>query len=108
MPLIMMKKSTKRANLPRQSQFHKTFVKDWKRLNQSGRYNMLEVKKVMALLIANDEPLPSEYLDHALKGEYSDTRECHIGGDFLLIYLIDEPQNLIIFLRLGTHAELFK
>ena len=44
-------------------------------------------------------------LDHSLKGEWSDHRECHIGGDFLLIYR--EEIDWIIFVRAGTHAELF-
>ena len=59
----------------------------------------------MLLLIANDAPLGSEWLDHALKGEWSDHRECHIGGDFLLIYQVAEDRiNLV---RAGTHSELF-
>jgi mRNA interferase YafQ len=28
-------------------------------------------------------------LDHSLKGEWADHRECDIGGDFLLIYEVD-------------------
>jgi mRNA interferase YafQ len=43
---------------------------------------------------------------HPLKGEYSDCRECHIEPDWLLIYLIKETS--IIFIRTGTHADLFK
>jgi mRNA interferase YafQ len=36
-------------------------------------------------------------------------RECHVGGDFLLIYRIDESAKppLIVFVRAGTHADLF-
>jgi mRNA interferase YafQ len=44
-------------------------------------------------------------LDHALKGEWADHRECHIGGDFLLIYQLEG--TAINFVRAGTHAELF-
>ncbi|WP_328984097.1 type II toxin-antitoxin system mRNA interferase toxin, RelE/StbE family [Thiorhodovibrio winogradskyi] len=39
-----------------------------------------------ALLIAKDAPLGFEWLDHPLKVDWADHRECHIGGDFLLIY----------------------
>ncbi|MDO4626862.1 MAG: type II toxin-antitoxin system YafQ family toxin [Pasteurellaceae bacterium] len=99
---------TKRANLPRQSWFTKAFEKDWQRLNKSGRYDMHALKKVMQLLIANDEPLPAEYVDHELKGSLAGSRECHIGGDFLLIYQLDETNNGIVFTRTGTHFELFK
>ena len=36
----------------------------------------------------------------------SDHRECHIGGDFLLIYRIEAAA--IAFVRAGTHSELFE
>ena len=60
----------------------------------------------MLLLIANDAPLGAEWLDHSLKGAWADHRECHIGGDFLLIYRLDG--NTLIFVRAGTHSELFE
>jgi len=60
----------------------------------------------MLLLIANDGPLAPEWLDHPLKGDGTAYRECHIGGDFLLIYHLDGPS--LNFVRTGTHAELFE
>jgi mRNA interferase YafQ len=44
-----------------------------------------------------------------LKGEWAGYRECHIGGDFLLIYKLDAGSkvDLIVFVRTGTHADLF-
>lgn len=100
----------KRATLPRSTDYTKTFHKDWQRLTHSGRYNMKTLKQVMLLLIANDEPLGEEWLDHALSGNWSDHRECHIGGDFLLIYRLEKQgkQDMVIFVRAGTHAELFE
>ena len=65
----------------------------------------------MLLLIANDAPPGPERRDHALKGSWAPFRECHIGGDFLLIYRIDDtdrPSGAIYFARAGTHAELFE
>lgn len=103
-----LKIASKRASIPRLFTLHKQFKKDWERLNRSGRYDMYALKQVMLLLIANDQPLPAEYLDHELKGEYQGFRECHIGGDFLLIYYVDEKHNEIEFARIGTHSELFK
>lgn len=95
----------KRAVLPRAADFTKSFIKDWNRLSCSGRHNLWRLKEVMFLLIANDKPLGPEWLDHPLKGNWCDHRECHIGGDFLLIYRIED--NVIIFVRTGTHATLF-
>jgi mRNA interferase YafQ len=82
-------------------------MKDWERLSRTGRYDMNRLKEAMLLLIANDAPLGAEWLDHALKGEWGEYRECHIGGDFLLIYKLDSKDNVILFSRVGTHAELF-
>ncbi|MBN8765450.1 MAG: type II toxin-antitoxin system YafQ family toxin [Thiobacillus sp.] len=91
--------------MPRASDYTKSFLKDWERLSRSGRYDMHRLKEAMMLLIDGDAPLGAEWLDHPLKGEWIDHRECHIGGDFLLIYQLDG--NTINFVRTGTHAELF-
>ncbi len=58
-------------------------------------------------MLANEIPLPKKYRAHALKGIYAGYTECHIQGDFLLIW-IDKNSNTIALLRLGTHSELFK
>ncbi|MBL8521084.1 MAG: type II toxin-antitoxin system YafQ family toxin [Betaproteobacteria bacterium] len=98
--------ASKRANPPLSSDATKAFRKDWARLTASGRFDLQRLKEVMLLLIANEAPLGPEWLDHALKGEWADHRECHIGGDFLLIYKSGEDQ--IVFVRAGTHADLFR
>jgi mRNA interferase YafQ len=97
--------ASKRVTPQRESDSAKSFRKDWDRLSQSGRYDMGRLKEAMMLLIANDSPLGQEWLDHPLKGDWADHRECHIGGDFLLIYQIEG--NVINFVRAGTHADLF-
>ncbi|WP_419862394.1 type II toxin-antitoxin system YafQ family toxin [Candidatus Palauibacter sp.] len=102
--------ASKRTNLPRRVDYARLFLKDWKRLSRSGRYDMNRLKAVMLHLIANDAPLGPERRDHALKGAWADYRECHIGGDFLLIYRVDDtdgPGGSVYFARAGTHAELF-
>ncbi|MDI9333508.1 MAG: type II toxin-antitoxin system YafQ family toxin [Cytophagales bacterium] len=94
-----------KANPPLDSSCSKQFLKDWENLLHSGRYDMQKLKSVMLLLIANDAPLPPQYKDHQLIGDWKDHRECHIGGDFLLIYFLGKRS--IIFARAGTHSELF-
>ncbi|PNQ77235.1 type II toxin-antitoxin system YafQ family toxin [Erythrobacter sp. SAORIC-644] len=108
-----MKKAaaSKRTALPRTIGYAKSFLKDFVRLSRSGRYDMKKLKQVMLLLIANDAPLGPEWKDHALKGEWQGHRECHVGGDFLLIYRVEDipaPGGGIFFTRAGTHSELFK
>lgn len=102
--------SSKRARIPRSADYTKFFLKDWERLSHSGRYDMNKLKEVMLLLIANNEPLGPEWLDHPLGGDWDGHRECHVGGNFLLAYKIENSNKfeLIIFVRTGTHADLFE
>ncbi|MEH3047202.1 type II toxin-antitoxin system YafQ family toxin [Sphingomonas adhaesiva] len=102
--------ANKRARHPRACRYAKAFTKDWDRLDRSGRYDMRQLKSVILHLIANDVPLGPEWKDHPLKGDWASYRECHIGGDFLLIYQIDETMGksgTVYFARAGTHSELF-
>ncbi|MYN19918.1 type II toxin-antitoxin system mRNA interferase toxin, RelE/StbE family [Rugamonas sp. FT107W] len=104
-PTILKKTAPARKVVPpRQVDYKKPFLKNWTRLERSGRYDLSRLKQAMMLLIANDEPLGAEWREHALKGEWADCRECHIGGDFLLIYRVDECS--VSFIRTGSHAEL--
>lgn len=102
--------SSKRTSPPRLSDHTKKFSKDWARLSESGRYDMKRLKEAMLILIGNEHPFGPEWLDHPLKGEWADHRECHIGGDFLLIYQlhVSGSSEMVIFVRAGTHAELFE
>jgi len=69
---------------------------------------MAELERVMELLAAG-QMLPPEYRDHPLRGEWADCRDCHIRGDWVLIYRIGKtPEGEeLIFIRTGTHSELF-
>lgn len=101
--------ASKRASLPRAADYAKSFLKDWERLSRSGRYDLNRLKQAMMLLIANDAPMGAEWLDHPLGGSWHGHRECHIGGDFLLVYRLDDSQKppALVFVRAGTHTELF-
>jgi mRNA interferase YafQ len=54
---------------------------------------MRRLKEAMLLLIANDGPLGPEWLDHPLVGDWKGHRECHIGGDFLPAYKLDDRRS---------------
>jgi len=99
--------ASKRAAPPRECAYTSRFRKDWERLSKSGRYDMTRLKHVMMLLVANDEPLGAEWKDHPLRGPWAGYRECHIGGDFLLVYKLTEDGDTVIFTAAGTHTELF-
>lgn len=106
-----MAKTDKRAKHPRACDYAKAFSKDWDRLSRSGRYDLAQLNAVMLVLITNDTPLDAEWKDHALKGKWASYRECHVGGDLLLIYRVDDgagKSGTIIFVRTGTHSKLFR
>ena len=50
--------------------------------------------------------LSEKYRLHKLIGNYKGCWECHVDGDFLLIW-IDEAADIIKAVRLGSHSELF-
>lgn len=55
--------------------------------------------------LAIPAPLPPGNKDHGLSGNWTGFQECHIQGDWLLIYRIDG--NDLYLTRTGTHADLF-
>ena len=91
MPSTKKPARAKRAAPPRRVDYTKAFLKDWERLGRTGRYDLARLKTAMLLLIAGDAPLGPEWLDHPLQGPWWEHRECHIGGDFLLIYRLADP-----------------
>ena len=106
-----MTRSDKRAAHPREAKFSTAFRKDWERLSRSGRYDMRRLKQAVMLIIANDGPLGPEWRDHPLKGTWAGHRECHVGGNFLLVYFLDNDSGQhgrVVFVRAGTHSELFR
>ena len=81
------------------------YRKDLKRYRNKPQ-KLAALKQVLELLI-NEQPIPQEYYPHMLQGEYKGCMECHIQGDFLLIW-IDEVNDIIELVRLGSHSELFR
>ena len=60
--------------------------------------------EVVRLLVA-DAALPPRNSDHALGGQWSDCRDCHIRPDLILIYRKPDGETLEL-VRLGSHSEL--
>ena len=61
--------------------------------------------------LAVPNPLPEQYRDHYLKGEYAGYKECHIEPDWLLIYdyeAHDYAEQQLLLVRTGSHAELYE
>ena len=80
------------------------FEKDYKKALKSGR-DLARLKRVMTW-IASEQEMPTELRDHKLVGNYQGRRECHLAGDWLLIYKLEA--DTVIFERTGSHSELLK
>lgn len=90
--------------------YHRFFKKDIERDKKSGHYSTEDftlLKEVMSTLL-DEEVLHKKYQNHLLKGEWDGSYECHIKNDWLLIYRVDTLTHSLIFIRLGTHAQIFK
>ena len=82
------------------------FRRDYKRVMKRGM-DMRILDQVITAL-AMGETLPEKNKDHALSGQWSGHRECHILPDWLLIYQIDGNVLVLTLTRTGTHSDLFE
>lgn len=85
--------------------YQAAFKKDYKRIVRRG-YDVRLLEKVIGLL-AEQKPLPEQYHDHNLTGNYAGCRECHITPDWLLIYEVDGNELILYLTRTGSHSDLF-
>ena len=81
------------------------FKKDFKVIVKRG-YNVSLFEDVLSML-RQEVTLPEKYSDHALRGEYTGHRECHITPDWLLIYKKENDMITLSLTRTGTHSDLF-
>ena len=84
--------------------YTKQFEKDLKKMEKRGR----PLKKIKGIIkkLVNEERLDARNKNHKLIGNYKGRRECHIEGDWLLIYKLTDSE--ITFERTGTHSDLFE
>jgi mRNA interferase YafQ len=79
------------------------FRHDVRRMVKSGKD--ISLLEAIVRLLCNQQTLPPRNKDHALVGNWTGCRECHLTPDWLLIYRI-EPTELVL-LRTGSHSDLF-
>jgi mRNA interferase YafQ len=80
-----------------------------KHLKQIAKRNIDNVKKINDVVnsLQKGETLEAKFKDHALVGNWTGHRECHILPDLLLIYKIEENILILELVDTGTHADLF-
>ena len=81
----------------------KQFDKDITKAKKRNK-NLDKLWSIVELLSKN-KPLLDKHRKHKLVGFKQDTFECHIEPNWLLIWLIED--NDLILVRTGTHADLF-
>ncbi|MDP3962292.1 MAG: type II toxin-antitoxin system YafQ family toxin [bacterium] len=87
--------------------YNKKFKSAYKKIIRSGRFDIERFQKIVAFFVEGID-LPVQYRDHALTGNLSGRRECHISGDTLLIYEVYVEKKIVVFDNIGNHAQLFK
>jgi mRNA interferase YafQ len=86
----------------------KDFEKSFRKISRSGLSLKTREKLEFVIdAIAIEKKLDTKHKNHRLKGELRDYCECHIAPDLLLIYKIEEEENLLILVDIGSHAQLF-
>jgi len=81
------------------------FKKDLKLAKKRG-FDLSLLNEVVDIL-ASETPLPTNFRDHELIGNYAGFRECHLKPDWLLIYRIEAEDLVLMLFRTGTHSDLF-
>jgi mRNA interferase YafQ len=82
------------------------FRKDYKLAIKRGLN--IELLESVVKELAAGMPLQEKNRDHALSGDWSGFRECHILPDWLLIYRIENNVLVLTLARAGTHSDLFE
>ena len=82
------------------------FKREYKKAKKQNRDISLLLKLIN--MLADDEPLPKMHRDHALTGDWTGYRECHVTPDWLLVYSKEEESGelILILTRLANHNTL--
>ena len=83
----------------------KRFDKEMIRWRKRG-YNMQLIVEAIHLLEATGS-LPAKYRPHKLSGNLQGVWECHIEPDWLMTWNQNDTELTLLFLRTGTHSDLF-
>lgn len=83
--------------------YQNKFLRDME-IAKKRKKDMAKLEEMMNKLLAGSK-LFSRAQNHRLKGGFAGCWECHIEPDWLLVY--EKTPDAIIFLRTGTHSDLF-
>ncbi len=81
--------------------FHKQFIKDYEKLPVKIHK---AIKERLTLFVEN--PFSKKLNNHGLEGKYKEYRSINIAGDYRAIYK-EVSKEEVVFVKIGTHAELY-
>jgi mRNA interferase YafQ len=81
------------------------FKKDLKRCKKRG-YDLSLLELVIDLLQKTGK-VPEKYRPHKLSGDYENCWECHIKSDWLLVWMQNDTELILLFIATGSHSDLF-
>ena len=80
------------------------FRKSLKKLLRRGKDG--DKLDAVVQMLACGETLPPQYRDHALTGDLSGLRDCHVENDWVLLYSIQDDILILVLADTGTHSDL--
>jgi len=85
------------------------YKKSIRKIKHSGKFDASDENELNGIIniLASGKMLNQKYQDHALNGDMSEYRECHIKNNLLLIYYINNNELVLILVNIGSHSELF-
>ena len=84
-----------------------SLFKKTRKLAEKRGLDMAFLQEVIRML-ASGKPLPPKYRDHQLQARLKHLRECHLQGDWLLVYRIFEDKLILSLHSTGTHDDLLR
>ena len=84
-------------------ELHKTFVKDFKKLSKKIKERFIERKDIF--LNNPSDPILNK---HKLHGKHKNSSSINISGDVRAIFYLKDNGKTAVFIRIGTHAELYE
>nr|WP_129730274.1 type II toxin-antitoxin system YafQ family toxin [Parabacteroides goldsteinii] len=86
-------------------EYANSFKKDLKTCKKRG-YNLQLLQEAIDIL-QEKGTLPEQYHPHKLSGKFEGLWECHIKGDWFLIWQQNDTELILIMTDTGTHSDLF-
>jgi mRNA interferase YafQ len=83
----------------------KRFDKSVEKMKKRG-LPMDDLRSVISLLMQTGT-LPAHYRPHKLSGRYNGKWECHIKGDWLLVWEQHDDELLLVMIDTGSHSDIF-